>query len=257
MLSVQILRMVQDRTRFRIQGTLASKEANAEIKSDVQEKEASSAAIHLEDDDPTLIRAMLDHCYSRDYPAVQSKYRGYHGLLFDARLLNLADKYMCPSLAKDIGLAIVREVCSKDLKELEDLQLYAALDVVYDLPSSSLVEDVRKLFMRKCVHALRFTDISFKFQNLLDKHPELGRDYLQSFREASHLEWKNPSSCISCRRVLLVISTGGGTAISNLKHGALSTSYTHCPFCGSQGRPSTVSGVGQFIVGHVSSESEK
>ena len=169
-----------------------------------ESQEGSAAIITLEDDDPHTVRAMLTHCYTRNYTDLQTTFRNDRGLLFDAQLLLLADKYDCAVLAADVEAAFKRE-SSKTLEELCALNLWAALDVIYGMPPASLTAGLRKVMMSKYFRFLPAVLKHDEFDKLLSKHAELGHDFLASLKRAQ-LAWHDPIfTCESCATSFLLV----------------------------------------------------
>ena len=210
--------------------------------------------INLEGDDPKLVSAMLVHCYSQDYPAVQKAYRGSQGLVFDAQMLVLADKYVCPTLAKDIEAGFVRELSGRSLYELQALNGLAALDAFYCLPSGSLAGGTQKAFLQHTVHTLPLIlpgsigNAEFsEFSKLLTKHPQLGSDHLQSICDTVRPCWRSPYECSACKNVFLVLMKNSSHASG---YGiAVDSAYAACPNCKSNnGRSFSIAKGGQWLV---------
>jgi len=197
---------------------------------------------------------MLDHCYSRDYPAVQSKHRGAQGFVFDARLLILADKYICPSLAKDIQAAFVREASDQTLEQLEKIGVYAAIDIIYGLPSNSLVEGARNAFIEQCVHVLPVTTDDGDFHSLTGKHPRLMSDCLRSLCKVTRLSWNISSSCSECDSKFLVVEKpcAKPAFTAHARDCAYEVRHPYCPFCGEKLLMSTncCYEAGKWLVGY-------
>ena len=94
-------------------------------------QEGDADTITLKDDDPDAIRAMLEHCYSRNYKNVVERYQGDKGLLFHAHMLAVADKYQVASLLSDVEDEITKAL-QLSINDLRKARIYEAFDFIFE-----------------------------------------------------------------------------------------------------------------------------
>ncbi|GAB7345683.1 hypothetical protein MBLNU457_3964t1 [Dothideomycetes sp. NU457] len=147
-------------------------------------QEGTAATITLEEDDSELVEAMLKHCYRQSYEdivrdAVREKQSG----TYSAKMFCLADKYQCRPLAVDIASYL--EGCLESYIFNGD-DLLECLDVIYDLPTGSLVTVFQDAFRRAFVEKLVFYLDSKDFQELYQRRVLLASDCLDIIRKHYH-----------------------------------------------------------------------
>jgi len=139
-------------------------------------QEGNSPIITLEDDKPEHVLAMLEHCYPYDDEDVRRRHWDQKNLIFDAEMLCLADKYQCKPLAEHIAAYFRKLGDQYNLSSLVNGQsLVDALDLIYSLPSGSLLDMFREHFWSD------FKNLLLRrpgFKDLYKKHHVLAQDVI-------------------------------------------------------------------------------
>ncbi|GAB7339106.1 hypothetical protein MBLNU457_5780t2 [Dothideomycetes sp. NU457] len=165
-------------------------------------QEGTSPIVTLEEDDPDLVVAMLEHCYSHDYAMVRTAHcNDKKSHIFDAEMFRLADKYQSHILAEDNASFI--EAASKNRDHewfLLSGHFFEALDLIYDLPSGSLLVVFRKMFKRAFARHLVLLLKNADFRELYGKHHNLAADCVDIVATLTDLNMHRGYECRQCWR---------------------------------------------------------
>lgn len=185
------------------------------LDSDFQEGDSNN--ITLADDDPVALRAMFEHCYSQDYEKLESRCDEARKLLFDAKVLLVADKYQANSL-----LHVVRKKTKAALRlsvaELHQQGLLEALDFLYGNLTNSSCSDLLT-WIPKYLGSKIFDLVGDEgFDQLLQKHGKLSYACARVMKESKPY---GLTICPDCKASF--------TIVNHVKSSA--GPQKRCPYC--------------------------